>query len=206
MPHTFHALLFSIPLMVLNAAAPLIARADDETSPAWIELPADTANGEWRDGSKRGWSAVADVHLNADNNRLLVGDPGQGALLSRGESDLYTARDFGDVEVRLEFMVPRNSNSGVKLNGHYEIQIRDTHGKSIDELTGDDCGGVYPRGTRAALQVPRQGCPPARQLSASRGRVAVTGNQVPRPAVRRRGQEDRERPLRARRPQRRSDP
>ena len=88
---------------------------------------------------------VADVHLNADNNRLLAGDPGQGALLSHGNSDLYTASDFGDVEVRLEFMIPRNSNSGVKLNGHYEIQIRDTHGKPLDQLTGDDCGGVYPR-------------------------------------------------------------
>ena len=114
---------------------------------------------------KRGWSAVADVHLNSDNNRLLAGDPGQGALLSRGDSDLYTASDYGDVEVRLEFMVPRNSNSGVKLNGHYEIQIRDTHGKPIDQLTGDDCGGVYPRGTRAAVQVPRQGRPPPHQPS-----------------------------------------
>jgi hypothetical protein len=145
MPHNLHALLFRISFMVLNATIPLIARADDKTSSAWIELPTDTADAAWRDGPKRGWSAVADVHLNADNNRLLVGDPGQGALLSRGDSDLYTASDYGDVEVRLEFMIPRNSNSGVKLNGHYEIQIRDTHGKPIDQLTGDDCGGVYPR-------------------------------------------------------------
>ena len=49
MPRTFHALLFSIPLMVLNAAIPFFARTDDKTSPAWIELPADGADVEWRD-------------------------------------------------------------------------------------------------------------------------------------------------------------
>ena len=41
-------------------------------------------------------------------------------------------------------MISKGSNSGVKLNGLYEIQILDSHGKT-KELTGDDCGGIYPR-------------------------------------------------------------
>ena len=48
------------------------------------------------------------------------------------------------MEVRLEFMIPKEANSGVKLNGLYEIQIIDSYGKK--KLRGDDCGGVYPRG------------------------------------------------------------
>ena len=44
MPRTFYALLFSIPLVVLSAAATLTARADDKTGPAWIELPEQTGS------------------------------------------------------------------------------------------------------------------------------------------------------------------
>jgi hypothetical protein len=41
-------------------------------------------------------------------------------------------------------MIPKGSNSGVKFHAHYEIQIQDSFGKT-KELTGDDCGGIYPR-------------------------------------------------------------
>ena len=37
---------------------------------------------------------------------------------------LFTAGEFKDIEVRLEFMVPKGSNAGVYLMGRYEIQIR----------------------------------------------------------------------------------
>jgi hypothetical protein len=43
----------------------------------------------------------------------------------------------------MEFLIPKGSNSGVKFHSLYEIQILDSYGKK--ELTGDDCGGVYPR-------------------------------------------------------------
>jgi len=45
--------------------------------------------------------------------------------------------------VHVEFLIAKRSNSGVKLHGHYEIQIADSHG--VKEPTADDCGGVYPR-------------------------------------------------------------
>jgi hypothetical protein len=145
MPCPLRALLVCVSVVAVSAAAFSARAADEDASPAWIELPADPADAAWADGSKRGWSVEADVHLNAERSRRLEGEPGEGALLSRGDSNLYTRESFGDAEVRLEFMVPRESNSGVKLNGHYEIQIRDTHGKPVEELWGDDCGAVYPR-------------------------------------------------------------
>jgi hypothetical protein len=140
------SLIVGVPFLAVWVAALPVHAADDAAGPAWIELPADPADAAWADGSKRGWSVQADVHLNAERNRRLEGEPGEGAMLSRGDSNLYTREVFGDAEIRLEFMVPRGSNSGVKFNGQYEIQIRDTHGKPAEELTGDDCGGVYPRG------------------------------------------------------------
>ena len=48
------------------------------------------------------------------------------------------------MEVHLEFVIPKGSNSGIKFHGHYEIQIIDTFGQK-KELTGDACGGIYPR-------------------------------------------------------------
>jgi hypothetical protein len=50
---------------------------------------------------------------------------------------------FGDVEVHAEFMIPKGSNSGVKLEGLYEIQIFDSYG--VEEPKATDCGGIYPR-------------------------------------------------------------
>ena len=56
---------------------------------------------------------------------------------------LLTKQDSGDLEAHIEFLIPRHSNSGVKLQGLYEVQIVDSHGAK--HLTGNDCGGIYPR-------------------------------------------------------------
>jgi Domain of Unknown Function (DUF1080) len=40
-------------------------------------------------------------------------------------------------------MIPKGSNSGVKMMGLYEIQIFDSF--NVKETTGADCGGIYPR-------------------------------------------------------------
>ena len=45
--------------------------------------------------------------------------------------------------MHVEFLIAKGSNSGIKFHGHYEIQITDSAGRK--ELTGDDCGGIYPR-------------------------------------------------------------
>jgi hypothetical protein len=60
----------------------------------------------------------------------------------RGRTDnLVTTEKFGDVELYLEFMIPKGSNSGVYLQGLYEIQIFDSYGKT--EMTTSDGGAIY---------------------------------------------------------------
>jgi hypothetical protein len=127
----------------------LPARAADATTEGaedgWIELAGDVASSDWRD-ERHGWSTAGDAQLDAENDKRLGGADGDGVLLGAGgenASNLKSTREFQDVALRLEFMVPRGSNSGVKLNGLYEIQIRDSYGK--EKLTADDLGGVYPR-------------------------------------------------------------
>jgi hypothetical protein len=92
------------------------------------------------------WQQVAGVELDPKNPKRLVAKDGRGAWYNgpKGRTaNLFSTRKFSDVEVHLEFNVPKGSNSGIKFHGHYEIQIFDSFGKK--KLTGDDCGGIYPR-------------------------------------------------------------
>ncbi len=68
-------------------------------------------------------------------------------ILANGETgktcNLISEAEHGDCELHVEFMVPRGSNSGVYLQGRYEIQILDSYGK--EEVGFGDCGGIYAR-------------------------------------------------------------
>ena len=123
-------------------------------SPAWA------GEGPWTDlfanrleafrGPKLGdWFTATEVALDPKNPKLLSAKEGKGEIWVNGPkgrtNDLFTKEKFGDVEVHLEFMVAKNSNSGIKFHGHYEVQIFDSFGKSADKIDGSDCGGVYPR-------------------------------------------------------------
>ena len=99
----------------------------------------------WHNADK--WEVASDAMLNPDQNRLLVGKPGRGVLINGKEgrcpSLVSKRRDYRDVEVHIEFMVAKGSNSGVIFHGNYEIQILDS--AHIEKPTGAHCGGVYPR-------------------------------------------------------------
>lgn len=112
----------------------------------WIELTSSpTARMAWQ-RLEDDWLVAQEVGLDPANPRKLTGMPGEGILVNSPKQrarDLITKQRFGDVEVHVEFMISRGSNSGVKLMGLYEIQILDSFGK--ENVTGNDCGGVYPR-------------------------------------------------------------
>jgi hypothetical protein len=59
-------------------------------------------------------------------------------------ANLVTDEKFGDVEMYIEFMIPKGSNSGVYLHGLYEIQVFDSYG-STEPMKTSDCGGIYHR-------------------------------------------------------------
>ena len=58
--------------------------------------------------------------------------------------NLVTEEKFGDMELYLEFMVAKGSNSGVYLHGLYEVQVFDSWA-SDEPVTSSDCGGIYHR-------------------------------------------------------------
>ncbi|MGC9327253.1 MAG: 3-keto-disaccharide hydrolase, partial [Candidatus Hinthialibacter sp.] len=60
-------------------------------------------------------------------------------------TNIYSEYEHGDCLLHIEFVVPQGSNSGVYLQGLYEIQVLDSYGKKDDELEFSDCGGMYAR-------------------------------------------------------------
>jgi hypothetical protein len=59
-------------------------------------------------------------------------------------ANICTERSFGDIELYLEFMLAKGSNSGVYLQSLYEIQIFDSWG-STDAMETSDGGAIYHR-------------------------------------------------------------
>ena len=57
--------------------------------------------------------------------------------------NLVSDRKFGDVELYLEFLIPKGSNSGVYMHGLYEVQILDSYGVANPGV--HDCGAIYER-------------------------------------------------------------
>src|ERR1051326_3753337 len=115
----------------------------------WIDL--SRSFDVWK-GPTRDLMFAGSVVLDPEGPTRRASEPGMGSLVNspKGRAhDLVTRQEFGDVEVHVEFLIPRGSNSGVKLQGQYEVQILDSYGRK--KLTGDDCGGIYPR----AEQKPR---------------------------------------------------
>lgn len=74
--------------------------------------------------------------------------PSPGGTILNGPNgrtaNLVTDEKFGDVELYLEFMISKGSNSGVYLHGLYEVQVFDSYG-SIEPMKTSDGGAIYHR-------------------------------------------------------------
>lgn len=97
------------------------------------------------------WSVVSAVSLDPANPKAFVSTPGEGIALNtlsgRGV-DFKTVAEFGDCELHVEFCVAKDSNSGVYLQGRYEVQILDSYGKTT--IGVHDCAAIYERWDDAA--------------------------------------------------------
>ena len=60
-----------------------------------------------------------------------------------GNENLLTTWEHADMELDLEFMMPKGSNSGVYFQSRYEIQLLDSW--KVKSPTFSDCGGIYQR-------------------------------------------------------------
>lgn len=124
----------------------------------------------YRTPEKLGWAATRGVVWGGlPNPRILTGVPTAGdrivnsaTKVGQKASDILTAEKFGDVELYIEFMCADLSNSGVYMNGQYEVQIWDSYGRDNDHFT-NWAGAIYnyEPGSAAAKEAEAKATPTA---------------------------------------------
>ncbi len=124
----------------------LVQTAAAQTALPYTKIPLDNLAAFQRPSATT-WRIVSSV--SADRNRVedLQTTSGQGILVVHpvvtNRGNLFTNMTHGDLELEFDFLMPKGSNSGVYLQGRYEVQLLDSWRK--DTLTNSDCGGLYQR-------------------------------------------------------------
>ena len=76
---------------------------------------------------------------------IVTSSPGSGFLLNLNDNTkkdhLVSLFEHGDIELEFEVMLPKGSNSGVYLQGRYEVQLLDSWG--VKNPSFSDIGGIY---------------------------------------------------------------
>jgi hypothetical protein len=107
-----------------------------QSEPGWHGVP----------GRLNEWFTTTAVSWSTEKPKELIAQPKPGGIIVNGiathTTNLISERKFGDVELYLEFMLSKDSNSGVYMQGLYEVQILDSYGKQ-GPLKFSDAGGIY---------------------------------------------------------------
>ncbi len=94
------------------------------------------------------WKIAGDVRGDLNQKAVLTTTPGTGVLVNLTDfnnpgQDLISNMQHGDMDLELDYMMALGSNSGIYLQGRYEIQLLDSWGV-INPTSGDN-GGIYER-------------------------------------------------------------
>ncbi|MEX2600621.1 MAG: DUF1080 domain-containing protein [Balneolaceae bacterium] len=126
--------------LVLFLALPVYAQSDD---PSFQELSLETMD-EF-EGTTANWEIGGDVYMEFGRRLHVEAQSGTGVLINTNQGssrrDIYTAWEHGDLDLEFEFMMASESNSGIYLQGRYEIQLLDSWGV-VNPRSGD-MGGIY---------------------------------------------------------------
>lgn len=115
------------------------------------------------------WAIASDAEADFTKSLDLHAIKGTGTVVNdvskNGRMHLYTKEEFGDVEVSLDFMMAKNSNSGVYLQGRYEVQLLDSWTR-LNPTTSDE-GAIYSRWSEQRGSY--EGTPPYMNVSRAPG-------------------------------------
>jgi hypothetical protein len=96
----------------------------------------------------KNWILANSVTANPNTEGELNLIAGSGVLANKpGKknqgTDLFTATRHGDMILELDYLIAKGSNSGIYLQGNYEVQLNDSWG-NIKSFSSDN-GGIYER-------------------------------------------------------------
>ncbi len=127
-------------LFTLLLAAPLCA---------WAQQSIPLTDLSAFDQPSKNWTIEQAVFATYADTALQV-SPGKGVLVNTLRSgkyhrsdDLKSKMQHGDIRLLVDFMLPKGMNSGIYLQGRYEVQLYDSWGKKTVKYS--DCGGIYER-------------------------------------------------------------
>src|SRR6185312_6671455 len=79
------------------------------------------------------WNIAGDAEADINSEGFMKAIPGTGTaaniISKKDNTHLITKESFGDVELELDFMMAKQSNSGIYLQGRYEVQLYDSWGQ-----------------------------------------------------------------------------
>ena len=96
----------------------------------------------------KSWQIAGGVNAALGKANQLNTTSGKGILVNlpgkkNAGKDLYTEFEHGDIDLELDYMMAKGSNSGIYLQGRYELQLEDSWG--VQHATSANNGGVYER-------------------------------------------------------------
>jgi len=140
MPKTLFSFLFVIALLSSALHSGLQAQSS--------ELPfteMDLNNLDSFESPPANWQLAGDAFMDTYQELHVDAFDGTGVLVNTAEGDqpqdIYTSWDHGDIDLSLDFMMAKESNSGIYLQGRYEIQLFDSWG--VERPGFSDLGGIY---------------------------------------------------------------
>ena len=96
------------------------------------------------------WKVVGDATVDISQPNTLNTTPGKGVLAcihKQGtygpDYELLSKFQHGDLDIEMDYMMAKGSNSGIYLQGNYEVQLFDSWGKK--DVSYSDNGGIYHR-------------------------------------------------------------
>lgn len=94
------------------------------------------------------WRVASDVRGDLAQKSILTTTTGTGVLVNITDfnntgQDLVSKMQHGDMDLELDYMMALGSNSGIYMQGRYEIQLLDSWGV-VNPKAGDN-GGIYER-------------------------------------------------------------
>lgn len=149
-----HKLLYLLILSILfigckNKTSKEEHKATSHTIPFHDLKLNDTADFLYSSSPHKNWSVAGKVYSDRNVTHSLETTSGTGILVSKptdsDKAELLTQFEHGDIDLELDFMMPKGSNSGIYFMGRYEVQLFDSWLKPKDSLHYGDCGGIYER-------------------------------------------------------------
>lgn len=94
------------------------------------------------------WHLAGDVRADLDKINVLILSQGTGVLVTQVDQgkhgqDILSITPHGDADLELDYMMAKGANSGIYLQGRYEVQLLDSW--SVINPKASDNGGIYER-------------------------------------------------------------